>query len=212
MNYAEIEAECAEIVATSRRVLNPHTRAVFAAFIQHANGLEVVERCHYCRGPLAVIENGSALVVSCPCGLSHASRNIMKPRRHLTLIDLMAAVGAAALALGWVVWAAPGRVAPALSVIGPLVGILWDRWRGCRGILGGALGGAAYAGVGLIWLVAGPNGPGRLAHPLEVVIMIAFCLIFGTLMGVAAWLVAAMMGRSVAPASPSPNNRFARQR
>jgi hypothetical protein len=61
MTYAEIEAECAEIVATSRCVLPPHTRALFAAFIQHTKGLEVVERCYYCRGPLAVIEKGSNL-------------------------------------------------------------------------------------------------------------------------------------------------------
>ena len=66
----------------------------------------------------------------------------MRPRRHLTLIDLMAAVGAAALALGWIVWTAPGRAGPALIIIGPIVGILWDRWRGGRGLLGGALGGA----------------------------------------------------------------------
>ena len=87
----------------------------------------------------------------------------MMPSRHnLTLIDLMAAVGAAALTLGWVVWDAPDRAALALCVIGPLVGILWYRWRGCEGILGRALRGAAYAGFGLIWLVTGPHGLGRL--------------------------------------------------
>jgi hypothetical protein len=84
---------------------------------------------------------------------------MMRTRRHLTLIDLMAAVGAAALALGWIVWIAPDRAAPALIVIGPLAGILCDRWRGCRGMLGGALGGAAYAGLLLIWMVTRPDPP-----------------------------------------------------
>jgi hypothetical protein len=55
---------------------------------------------------------------------------MMPSRHHLTLIDLMAAVGAAALGLGWVVSVAPGRTGPALIIIGPLVGILCDRWRG----------------------------------------------------------------------------------
>jgi hypothetical protein len=49
----------------------------------------------------------------------------------------------------------------------------------------------------------------RLIH---VVSLIGSGLIFGTLMGVAAWLVAAMMGRSVAPTLPSLNDRFVRQR
>ncbi len=88
--------------------------------------------------------------------------NMTQSRRHLALVDLMAAVVAAALGLGWVVWVAPGRAVPMLIVIGPLTGILSDRWRGGRGIIGGALGGAAYAGVGLIMLVTGPHGPGRL--------------------------------------------------
>ena len=45
-------------------------------------------------------------------------------------------------------------------IIVPLVGILWDRWCGCRGILGGALGGVAEAGFALIWVVTGPHRPG----------------------------------------------------
>jgi len=142
----------------------------------------------------------------------------MLSRHRLTLMDLMAAVGAAGLGLGWVVSTAPGRAGPALIVIGPLVGILCDRWRGGRGILGGTLGGAAYAGFGVIMLVTGPHWPGGAGlssmadWPVQVVIMTAICLTFGTLMGVAAWLVAAMMGRSVAPTLPSPNDRFVRQR
>jgi hypothetical protein len=147
----------------------------------------------------------------------------MRPsRNHLTLIDLMAAVGAAALGMGFIVWDAPPPGVRALFrsfwVIVPLVGILWDRWRGCRGILGGALGGAVEAGFALIMLVTGPHGRGMPGlssiadWPVQVVIMTAAFLTFGTLMGVAAWLVAAMMGRSVAPTLPSPNNRFVRQR
>jgi hypothetical protein len=126
----------------------------------------------------------------------------MRPRRHLTLIDLMATVVAAALGLGWVVSSARGRAGPALIVIGPLIGILCDRWRGGRGILGGAAGGAVYAGVGLIWLVTGPHSPSgaallRMADwPVQVVIMTAVSLAVGTLMGLAAWLAAAAMGRS----------------
>jgi hypothetical protein len=143
---------------------------------------------------------------------------MLPSRHHLTLIDLMAAIGAAALGLAWVVSEAPGRAGPALIVIGPLVGILCDRWRGGRGILGGTLGGAAYAGIGLIWTITGPHWPGGAGlssmadWPVQMVIMTAICLTFGTLMGVVAWLVAAMMGRSVAPTLPSPNDRFVRQR
>ena len=150
----------------------------------------------------------------------------MRPRRQLTLIDLMAAVVAAALGMGFIVWDPPPLGVRALFrsfwVIVPLVGILWDRWRGGRGILGGALGGAAYAGFLLIWMIAGPHGPGLPQFPIvpysianrliHVVSLIGSGLIFGTLMGVAAWLVAAMMGRSVAPTLPSPNDTFVRQR
>jgi hypothetical protein len=95
---------------------------------------------------------------------------------------------------------------------------LWDRWRGCTGILGGVLGGAAEAGFALIMLVTGPHWPGGAGlstvadWPVQVVIMTAAFLTFGTLTGVAAWLVAAMMGRSVAPTLPSANDRFVRQR
>jgi hypothetical protein len=71
MTYAEVEAECARIAATSHRVLPPHAGAVFAAFMQHTSGLKVIERCPYCHGLLAVVEKGSAWVVSCPCGRSH---------------------------------------------------------------------------------------------------------------------------------------------
>jgi hypothetical protein len=130
---------------------------------------------------------------------------MMRPRRHLTLIDLMSAVVAAALCLAWVVSVAPGRAGPTLIVIGPLIGILCHRWCGGRGILGGALGGAAYAGSGLIWLVTGPHKPGGAAFstmadwPLQVVIMTAVSLAVGTLMGLTAWLAATVMGRSVSP-------------
>jgi hypothetical protein len=98
------------------------------------------------------------------------------------------------------------------------VGLLGDRGRGGRGIRGGALGGAAYGGFCLIWLVTGPHGPGQrgpssiINDPVEVVFGFAVCGTFGALMGVAAWLMAAMMGRSIAPTLPSPNDRFVRQR
>ena len=80
---------------------------------------------------------------------------------RLTLIDLIAAVGAAGLGLACVGSLAPGRAGPALIVIGPLVGILWDRRRGGGGIFGGALGGGVHAGVGRLDFVTGPHGPGR---------------------------------------------------
>jgi hypothetical protein len=147
-------------------------------------------------------------------------------RYHLTLIDLMAGVGAAALGMGFVVWDSPPSGIRAMLrsfwVIVPLVGILWGRWRGYRGILGGALGGAAYAGFLLTWMIAGPHGPGLPQFPIvpysianrliHVVSLIGSGLIFGTLMGVAAWLMAALMGRSAAPTLPRPNDRFVRQR
>ena len=65
---------------------------------------------------------------------------------RLTRIDVMTAVGSAALGLSCVDQVSPGRLGPALIVVGPLLGILWDRRRGGRGIVGGALGGAVYAG------------------------------------------------------------------
>jgi len=134
------------------------------------------------------------------------------------LIDLMAAIGAAALGFGWVAWVAPGRAGPGLIVVGPLVGILCDRWRGGRGILGGTLGGAAHAVLGVIMLITGPHWPGGAAlssmadWPAQVVVMTAICITFGSLMGVAAWLAAAVMGRSVAPTLPSTNDTLLRQR
>lgn len=72
----------------------------------------------------------------------------MRPGRQLTLIELMAAVVAAALGLAWIVSTAPGRAGPALIVIGPLIGILHHRWRGGRGILGGEPGGAVSLEAG----------------------------------------------------------------
>jgi hypothetical protein len=71
MTYAQIPAECARIVATSDRVLPPHAGAVAAAFMQHTSGPQVIERCSYCRGLLAVAEKGSAWVASGPCDRSH---------------------------------------------------------------------------------------------------------------------------------------------
>jgi hypothetical protein len=106
------------------------------------------------------------------------------------------------------VWGGIPPEMPALIVIFwlsvPLVGIVWDRWRGSRGIHGGALGGAASAGVALIWVITGPHRPGQMGpsylanDPLLAVLMIAGHLTFGTSMGVATWLVAAAMGQSVA--------------
>jgi type IV secretory pathway TrbD component len=71
-------------------------------------------------------------------------------------------------------------------------------------------------------MLAGPHGPGLPQFPIApysianrlIFVVFAFGsgLIFGTLMGVAAWLAAAVMGRSVARSSPSPNDRFVRQR
>jgi hypothetical protein len=125
------------------------------------------------------------------------------------MIDLMATVAATALGMIPLAWDPPPPSLPVLVIlfwlIVPLVGIVWDRWRGGRGILGGALGGAAEAGVALIWVITGPHmrgqmGPSYLTkYPIAVAFIIAGNLTFGTLMGVAAWLVAAVMGRSVAP-------------
>jgi hypothetical protein len=146
----------------------------------------------------------------------------MKSRQHLTLIDVMATVAAAALAMGVFVWGGIPPGVPALIVLFwlsvPLVGIVWDRWRGCRGILGGALGRAAEAGVALILVITGPHGPGEMGashlanNPILVVLFIAGFLTFGTSMGVAAWLVAAAMGHTVASKVPSRNDQFVHQR
>jgi len=133
---------------------------------------------------------------------------MMTSRHHLTLIDQMATVGAAALGMAVLVWGGLPPRLPAWIVIFwltcPIVGILGDRWRGGRGILGGALGGAAYAVFWLIWVVTGPHGIGRgpydiIRSPVLVVFGVASCSTAGALTGVAAWLMAAMMERSVAP-------------
>lgn len=71
MTYEEIEAEVAQIIATSGRPSPVHARPVFAAFLQHTHGLQVIERCPYCQERLTV--NGlteQAWMVTCPCGLS----------------------------------------------------------------------------------------------------------------------------------------------
>jgi hypothetical protein len=118
---------------------------------------------------------------------------------RFTLIDLIAVVTAAAVGLGWVAWAAPGRSGPAMIVIGPLVGILWQRGRGGRGILGGLLGGAAYALSGLVLFATGPHGTGSpsmstMANwPIQVFFMTAVCLVFGTVLGIVAWLASTAM-------------------
>ena len=87
-------------------------------------------------------------------------------RHHLTLIDLMATVAAAALGMVPLVWDPPPPSVPVPVIlfwlIVPLVGIVWDRWRGGRGILGGALGGAVEAGFALIWVITGPHMPGQM--------------------------------------------------
>ena len=143
-------------------------------------------------------------------------------RHHLTLIDLMATVAAAALGMIPLVWDPPPPSVPVPVIlfwlIVPLVGIVWDRWRGGRGILGGALGGAAEAGFALIWVITGPHMPGQMGpsylakYPVAVAFIIAGFLTFGTLMGVATWLVAAAMGTVRSPTVPSPNDRFVHQR
>lgn len=54
----------------------------------------------------------------------------------LTSVDLIAVIAAAGLGLAWVKMVAPpDRVDPPLMVILPIVGILWHRLRGGRGIL-----------------------------------------------------------------------------
>ena len=77
-----------------------------------------------------------------------------------------------------------------------------------------ALGGSVYAGVGLIWLATGPHRPGGAAlstmadWPVQVVIMTSISLAVGTFMGLAAWLAATVMGRSVSSTLPTRNDRF----
>ena len=146
----------------------------------------------------------------------------MKSRHHLTLIDLMATVAAAALAMSVFVWGGiPPSIPPLIVLfwlIVPLVGIVWDRWRGGSGILGGALAGAAEAGFALIWVITGPHRPGQMGpaylvnSPILVVFMIAGYLTFGTSMGVATWFVAAMMGDPPTSEVPGRNDRFMLQR
>ena len=129
--------------------------------------------------------------------------------RRFTLIDLLAAVGAAGFGLGWVVWLVPGRSAPALIVSGPLLGILWQRSRGGRGILGGAIGAIVHEFVALIWFAVVGGGSAGLSiwllprSPLQMALMTMFCLIFGTSMGLLAWLMAGLLGQSRRPEASS---------
>jgi hypothetical protein len=123
------------------------------------------------------------------------------PRLRLKLIDIISAVGSASLALALIHWAAPGRTEPALIVVGPLLGILWDRGRGGRGILGGTVGGVAHAGFCLLYFFTGPHGSGSASPltmanwPVPMVYMTSVCVAFGTLMGLIAWLGAALTGQ-----------------
>lgn len=147
----------------------------------------------------------------------------MKSRHHLTLSDLMATVVAAALAMGVFAWGGIPRRMPAALVelywvSVPVVGILWDRWRGGRGIFGGALAGAAAAGVPLIWVVINDGQvlrhPARLylaIHPGVVILLFAGPVAIGSLIGVATWLVAAGLGQSVASQTPSHHDQVVRE-
>ncbi len=123
-------------------------------------------------------------------------------RRPLTLVDLMAAIGAAGLGLGLVTWLAPGRIVPMLILIPPCVGILWGRSRGGRGILGGTVGGAAYGAGCLVYILSGMAGIPRdlvIQSPGEFLVMLATCVAIGTFLGLTAWLVALAMGSSRGP-------------
>lgn len=72
MTYEEIAAEVsAAFAAPPRRPVRPQTKAILAAFMQHTNGLAVIERCPSCGGLLVVTDlSPSAWSVSCPCGRS----------------------------------------------------------------------------------------------------------------------------------------------
>lgn len=131
----------------------------------------------------------------------------MTPTRpRLTLVDLMAATGACAFGLAITTWSAPGHDAPALMVVAPLGGILWDRRRGGRGIRGGALGGLAHAGICLPFFIAGPVRAGLPGWwPVGYVGVTVVCMAFGAMMGVVAWLGALAMGRPVSPQTSEPS-------
>ncbi|WP_435016422.1 hypothetical protein TA3x_003988 [Tundrisphaera sp. TA3] len=128
----------------------------------------------------------------------------MRPTRpRLTLVVLMAAIGACALGLAIVARAAPGHFAPALMVVPPLVGILWDRRGGGRGIRGGAVGGFLHAAICLPFFILGPVRAGLPGSwPAAYAGATVVCVAFGAMMGVATWLAAAVMGRT-ALARPS---------
>ncbi len=122
-----------------------------------------------------------------------------RARPRPTLIDLMATIGAVALSLGLVTWLAPGRILAMLIVIAPTVGILWDRRRGGRGILGGVV----HAVACLVYYLSGLGGVplGRMfRRPGLFLTMTALCAIFGAIMGLTAWLGALAMGSSRIPA------------
>lgn len=134
----------------------------------------------------------------------------MRKAEKLTLIDLMAVVCVAAIALAWIKWRGTpsNRVEPILSVIVLLAGILWHRQRGGRGILGGVLGGAAYTVFFLPYFFTSPQfskfagWSGMMIITLVLPICISF-VFFGAILGTATWLLATAMGRPRVPSPPT---------
>ena len=133
----------------------------------------------------------------------------------------MAAVAAAALGMVPIVWdePPPGVRVPFIRfwLIVPLVGILWDRWRGGRGVLGGALGGAVYAGFALIWVITGPHMPGQmgpsyLANSLVAVHSNRRLPHLRHADGCRGLARGCHDGTIRSPTLPSPEDRFVRQR
>ena len=123
-------------------------------------------------------------------------------RKNATsIMDYMAFICVLGLCLAYVRWLTPGRVGSTHVVVAPLIGSLFHRQMGGRGILGGALGGVCYA-VALFaasyWLPYQLGLPSLVNMPrrgVQIFAVTSFSVAFGTAVGLVFWIVSARMRR-----------------
>lgn len=108
-----------------------------------------------------------------------------RTRVRFTLRRLMTSIAVCAGALALL------REAPVIALfLGPLIGSIWEVWRGKKGLIGGLVGGAiTWACVGLVFLIV--DRPGVPVHSItaEGIVFLVFAFVMHTIGGAAIGLV-----------------------